>query len=377
MTNKYLIQLDGLRTFAVAMVIFCHYAAFSAIHSLNVFLGSAGVNLFFVLSGFLITSILISNKESQKTEGYSNWFAVKQFYVRRFLRIFPLYYLVIIVGFLIDTPGCRANIVALATYTTNWTQPHQGDLLSYAHMWSLCVEEQYYIIFPIIFIFLNSKHIKKLIVGMIVIAVISRIFITVYFFSAGNLIELGRAAYKITPACLDAFGAGALFAFVKFYYPHKALKMLNNKNSWILPCLFAFASLLLWMVDGTSDFMTITNALFNRTLISISSVYVIGLAAFSQFSGHTGRFLENKAIVYLGKISYGIYVYHYVLMYLFEDFSPTDLTKLDLMLSRVACLLLTIGLASVSWAIFEKPFNDLKRYFPYTNKKPVLVPVVA
>jgi peptidoglycan/LPS O-acetylase OafA/YrhL len=370
MTNpKYLIQLDGLRTFAVGLVIFSHYATLSSINSLNAFFGAAGVTLFFVLSGFLITSILISNKEHQETEGYSNGFILRQFYARRFVRIFPLYYLVIFVGIAINIPGARTNLTSLITYTANWMLPHQGDLKSYSHMWSLGVEEQFYILFPVAFVFIDRKYILKMLIAMVVLAIISRAMIIITFFADGNEKEVNWSAHRMTPACFDSFGFGSILAYLKFYYPIKTVKFLKKQRLWIFALLLTAGSLALWTVNSVADLATIVNALLNRTIISLASMYVIGIASFSLFSGNIKRFLENNVVVYFGKISYGIYVYHYIIMYLFDSFSPTSSATLNIALGRISCILLTVALASVSWAIFEKPFNDLKRYFPYAVKK--------
>src|SRR5437762_7625759 len=135
-------QLDGLRALAVTAVIAQHY---------KVLVGGAGygVHLFFVLSGFLITRILLGERENVETLGITRVRAFRQFYVRRMLRIFPLYYFVVIAGIALGVRNAREYAPWLLTYTFNLKMAAQGTVVEpFVHFWSLAIEEQYYLVWP-------------------------------------------------------------------------------------------------------------------------------------------------------------------------------------------------------------------------------------
>jgi len=102
--------------------------------------------------------------------------------------------------------------------------------------------------------------------------------------------------------------------------------------------------------------------------MSLASVYLIGIASFSGFRGPFGAFLTNNWVVYFGKISYGLYVYHYILLYFFQSFAPTNSPLLNLFLSKFICLIATVLVSAISWEYFEKPINKLKKHFSYQTK---------
>ncbi len=140
----YMKQLDGLRFLAVSAVMFGHWTlTIPALKTFDLYSATFGVNLFFVLSGFLIAQILLKNKQQEKPAAI-----LRTFYIRRFLRIFPLYYAVVFVGILINLPGARAYFLSLVTYTANYPFGISTNLGYLSHLWSLCVEEQFYIFSP-------------------------------------------------------------------------------------------------------------------------------------------------------------------------------------------------------------------------------------
>ncbi|HTB32844.1 MAG TPA: acyltransferase, partial [Bacteroidia bacterium] len=202
--SKHFNQLDGLRCIAVAIVLISHWLRYKAVDLVP--LGSMGVNLFFVLSGFLITRILLISKE--ENGGKAIWPPIKHFYLRRTLRIFPIYYLTIIFLALINFPSTRENIAWLLTYTFNI----KISLLSASvnnsvgflfHLWSLSVEEQFYIFFPLLLFLIPKSKIKSFIYSVILFGVASRLILYVLAAPKDSL-------YGLMPCCLDAFGIGAL-----------------------------------------------------------------------------------------------------------------------------------------------------------------------
>ena len=148
-TSKYRPDIDGLRALAVSLILLFHID-YSSLQG-----GYIGVDFFFVISGFLITSILLKTKGSFKTM-YINFLA------RRSLRIFPLYYFAILIFVIIGHPVVLENIGYLLTYTFNYRYPLITQANPLGHFWSLSVEEQYYLFWPIIVLALRH-HIKILV----------------------------------------------------------------------------------------------------------------------------------------------------------------------------------------------------------------------
>src|SRR6266849_732607 len=163
-TLEYRPQLDGIRTLAVSAVFLQHFVGFQNLPGILGVIpwGQLGVKLFFVLSGFLITGVLLRSRDAVEQAGVSNWFAARQFYVRRFLRIFPLYYFVIAICVLLNIPPVREILVWLLTYTLNIYASLRGQWgnldLYVAHFWSLAVEEQFYIVWPWFLLFAPRKR---------------------------------------------------------------------------------------------------------------------------------------------------------------------------------------------------------------------------
>jgi peptidoglycan/LPS O-acetylase OafA/YrhL len=143
-----MVHLDALRAFAILSVMACHLLSYRVARE-----GARGVSLFFVLSGFLITGILLNCKRYVERDGQPRLYTLRQFYVRRFLRIFPLYYLVVIVLWLLHDTGARMSIYWLLAYAGNVQHAvlyhqHNWPRLSIAHFWTLAVEEQFYLVWP-------------------------------------------------------------------------------------------------------------------------------------------------------------------------------------------------------------------------------------
>ena len=151
--NSYVKSLDGLRFLAVSLVLLDHWSNYK----LGFPASNLGVSLFFVLSGYLITGILLKSKDKDQANNFGHAKSLKLFYIRRTLRIFPLYYFILAVLYLTNEPAVRANIFWLATYMTNnyiaYTQQWMG---SFDHLWSLAVEEQFYLFFPFVIFFTTN-----------------------------------------------------------------------------------------------------------------------------------------------------------------------------------------------------------------------------
>jgi peptidoglycan/LPS O-acetylase OafA/YrhL len=351
----YLVQLDALRAFAVFGVLFFHF--YQRDGRVFVPVGVWGVRLFFVLSGFLITGILLNCRglSSTRSGGVGQ---LRQFYVRRTLRIFPLFYLVVFIAAAANIHSVRETFLWLVTYTSNiyfalrggWNGPIN-------HFWTLAVEEQFYLLWPWLILFVADRYLLPCIITAIFLAPVYKI---VGLLAGWNDFALS----VITFACMDSLGFGALLAFYRYKNPNQFARLGQHRAyNWI--------GLILLII-------VLTLTVIRPRLFFIGAAYDLTLAALFAWiihkasvgvSGFVGYLLEAKPLLYCGKISYGIYVYH--------NFMPLTVrrfcTRFDLAYPqqpgwRLAVFgTLTILVATLSWTIFEQPINNLKNRFRYSK----------
>jgi peptidoglycan/LPS O-acetylase OafA/YrhL len=337
-TNNYLVQLDGLRFVAIALVLVDHFTA--AVNKIP--FGPLGVNLFFVLSGFLITRILITSREKFKDSqnGFQSYF--KRFFIRRSLRIFPVYYLCILLLFVFNVPPVREKLGWFMFYGANiYMAVNQTWMGVVDHFWSLSVEEQFYIIFPVVIFFLPKKWLVPAFIAMLLGSLVFRMY---FFFSGYNWI----VNYVSMPACLDSFGLGAFMAWLLLFRPEQYRKVFGNG-------LLVVAGLLLWVgvVYWGKTFeqpKNVATDVWERLAGSVFCFFLIGKGVLG-YGGFVKQFLENGVVLYLGKISYGLYAYHNLVYNHFH--SPPDHPTLFF-------FTITVAVASLSWYCMEKPINNLK-----------------
>jgi peptidoglycan/LPS O-acetylase OafA/YrhL len=173
----YMPQLDGLRAIAVIAVLLHHFidTEYLPLFLSQIPFGYLGVRLFFVLSGFLITGILLRERLAIESGHVTISIAFRQFYIRRFLRIFPLYYLVIAITLAFGLEEATEYWLSLSTYTFNIEISLQGWYPSYfAHFWSLSVEEQYYVFWPWLILVVRRKFLVPATVLLVAFAPIFR-----------------------------------------------------------------------------------------------------------------------------------------------------------------------------------------------------------
>ena len=356
-----MIQLDSLRCFAVALVLFQHFAPFDYPEITKKFpWGDVGVQLFFVLSGYLITGILLDSRtQVEKTCGQFRRI-VKQFYIRRFLRIFPLYYGVLTVSALLDVQPVREGLAWHYAYLTNFYFASIGDWsYTVTHFWTLAVEVQYYLLWPLLILFLPRRLLIPSVLLTIGLAPIYRLLSVL---SGAN--EL--AIYTLLPANMDALGMGSLLAILSRStggHPEFAERLLP---------VGAFAGLALFgsltlLHKGFGSFRTLEPVL-SRTGMALFFVWLVHEAS-NGFRGLPGRLLQWRPFVYLGKISYGIYVYHLfafaLIQYLIGDIG----LSFGFRGANILCWSgLTVLMAALSFPLFERPITDLKRHFRYAGK---------
>ena len=348
-------QLDGLRAIAVAAVLIHHYIEGGWGLGANL-----GVKLFFVLSGFLITSILIRSRNLVKAQEGSKGIALRHFYVRRFLRIFPLYYFVVAIGLLINLEPAREYMVWLLTYTLNIRMSDQGWFIDhFAHFWTLAVEEQFYLIWPWFVLFIPRKWLIHVAICMILTGPLYRLYHVlgwVFFESDAG----GLRTYIFTLTCFDTLGMGSLLALVMHLdHPKESISKLVRIA---LPTSLVGVSLLFVARFIVDDW--VASLVLADVFVALFFCWLVSAAA-TGFRGPFGTILRTKPMRYLGKISYGLYVYHPFMPLLvalvfarlgwtYEEYAWTSI---------VLATLSTLAISSLSWHLMERPANALKRYF--------------
>ena len=205
---RHMPQLDSLRAIAVGLVFLLHFTQFRIVHVLET--GYIGVRLFFVLSGFLITLILLRYREEIAAGQAGFWAMAGRFYTRRFWRIFPPYYAFLAVIVVIGLPTAAEGVGWHLTYTSNAWYFFQPDQFSglLVHFWSLAVEEQFYLVWPFLILSVPERHIRTAIISTIVLGILFRLTGVV-----GGLSPFQVGV--VTPGCADALGFGALLAFAR------------------------------------------------------------------------------------------------------------------------------------------------------------------
>ena len=313
--------------------------------------GAMGLNLFFVISGFLITGILLKCKRYIES-GQPAMLTLRQFYARRFLRIFPLYYLVVFVSFACHFADVRANLWWYLSYSVNYYGVVTGKWISLSHFWTLALEEQFYLVWPLLILLVPRRALLLVPIISIAIGPISRSLILIFHLSSMSLMT--------TPVCLDTLGLGALLAVGYELRVDKLTVLLAKAGLWLgLPLLVTLKIVSILRIPHARDGIV----LFNLA-IGLFSVWLIS-GTVSRFGGIGGRILEWKPLRYIGVISYGIYVYHLPVMMLCRSSGFIGRIGVNRIWAALAFSILTVSLATISWYFYEKPINRWKKLFPY------------
>jgi peptidoglycan/LPS O-acetylase OafA/YrhL len=359
-TETHLVQLDGIRFFAILFVMIAHWLQwqmhfFAMKHAEFVH----GVTLFFVLSGFLITRILIVNKLKYEAAKRSPSGLLKSFYIRRFLRIFPIYYLTLFFLLAINFKNIHEVFIYLVTYTSNIYQSATNNYIgSFNHFWSLAVEEQFYIIWPWVIIFTPLKHLKKVIIGFVFLSVATRF----YLFYQMNWAWMAFDYFPLS--CFQALAMGGLVA----YWTVLKSDMLEKLDKgWLI--WSGIAVYTIFMYTRSYHELKAAKVLFDGLLFSAVAGLIILRASKGSFTGISKKILENRFVLYSGKISYGMYIFHLFIPELYYKLSPKiGITATNKYSQFVVFYVLTFVLSHFSWKYFESPINNLKDRFPYFKK---------
>ncbi len=361
MTRKipnYMPQLDSLRAFAVFAVMIHHWApGFLGFGPW----GDLGVRCFFVLSGFLITGILLRARDSVEKGDSSVAWELRQFYVRRSLRIFPIYYLTLLVGAFLGMHVLRETFWWHAGYGSNFYFAARGQWQGYiSHLWSLSVEEQFYLVWPALVFLLPRRRLPVFFAACVGAALLWR---------AGLAFTLGTehlALKVLLPSCLDSLVGGSLLAWAGASRPRPTSLPGPLQGRLFPAAIVLFTGLcVLDALDAAKAFRAVAGPLIETAFF----VGIVGLCA-RGITGIIGRVLDWAPIQYFGRISYGLYLYHMFAGYI----AGMVANKFHLTLPGPGpaqfALFFTMSLtaAALSSRFIERPCNALKRFFPTGNR---------
>lgn len=364
----YFPNLNTLRFFAAFLVVICHIEQFKLIFSLpNIFteksfafvIGKVGVVLFFVLSGFLITYLLLAE------EYVSSTISIKSFYMRRILKIWPLYFLIFILAIYIlplnsffIIPGFEAykvqenlflktilyifflpNLLMIATTTGDGFIPGAGQL------WSIGTEEQFYLFWPVLFKKIKVNRFVTLFGIIAVYIVVKKVIPLLPYFSFQKNLNIFWNLFNV-----DCMAIGGIFALIHFRKKEALLKILYNKYLQWGVLIVALVSMFRGVYFSYFFFYEIYGVMFGILILNFAT------NPKPIFS------LENKVTNYLGKISYGIYMYHCIAIIItLKSLMYFHLVNNVSIYAVTICL--TILLSMLSYHFFEDKFIRLKSRF--------------
>jgi peptidoglycan/LPS O-acetylase OafA/YrhL len=369
--------LDGLRGVAVMMVMALHVFKannqtpsrvinfiYALIHS-----GWMGVDLFFVLSGFLITRILYS---TQRDPRY-----LKNFYARRFLRIFPLYYGVIAVLVALE-PFLHLHLWRALPYYLTYTANLRpsgpirfydvpGNAIVISHFWSLQIEEQFYLVWPFVLALLRTRW--NIVAGAAV-GCAGAFALRCYFVIHAAHFANEYWAYAFTPCRIDSLLIGGTLAML--WFSNAKAKLIQ----WA-PLTFSLCVLVL-AADGVvrREFEPIGDPFLltiGFTLVAVAGAALIVLVLSRDFFR---KKFEGNVLCWLGRYSYGIYVFHFIWIYFLMETLRRHIVAvshskgLTVVISGLVLMVITILTAYTSYELYEKKLLRLKRYFAYKEDVP-------
>ncbi|NVB82475.1 MAG: acyltransferase family protein [Kofleriaceae bacterium] len=357
LTSGFIAELDGLRGIAILMVMVHRFWPRTGIGVGADVAGAGwiGVDLFFVISGFLITGILLD------TKGEPGYF--RNFYARRMLRIFPLYYL-FVVGVLLafsGNPEFRDHAGSPFWYLFHLGNIPEGILgkdVPYflAPTWSLAIEEQFYLTFPLLVWFLNRQRLTLLLVGMIAFAPVIRMITTFEF------PEHERVQYLFTLCRIDTLAVGCLLAI---------LVRSIDVEKWRVPLQFAammaLPSIIILAVASGLERTSPFDRVFGYSIVAVGCACIVAIVVLSRGS-RSLALLRLPPLQYFGKLCFGLYLLHRPADTLVRAVAARVGIQRDLWL-LVPKICVALALATISWQLFEKRFLRLKDWF-VTDRHP-------
>ncbi len=355
--DGYRIQLDGLRAFAVLGTMIHHWIPNAVFWKTWFPFGMAGVRLFFVLSGFLITGILLDQRRAIEASAQDTSFSLRNFFLRRVVRLVPAFYLLLLVAAALDLGAVRATLHWHIPYLSNLGLAVHGRWLSgVSHLWTLAVEEQFYVVWAFLILLVPRRALVPSIIAAIVAAPVFR--------SAGVAAGWGDITIGVNPiACFDTLGMGSLLAVL--FRGEWGERGERIREPLLRFCLWVGVPLLLVSILGErhygESFRRNVNLPLQESVLALVFTWVVARAT-TGFRGPVGKILSNPIIVSMGVMSYAIYLFHPivgkgVVRWLAVGWPYYPKVALS--------AFVTFALAWLSWQFIEAPARRYGRRFLY------------
>lgn len=334
---EYRNDIDGLRAIAVISVLLFHLGYLTN--------GYLGVDIFFVISGFLITNIIY-------TSAHKNEFSIIKFYERRIRRIFPLLFLICLIALLAgivvmlpeDLENLSQSVIAsnfsinnILMYITSgnyWAT--RNDFKPLMHTWSLGIEEQYYIIYPFIFYFLQRTKAKY---SVYIVAILTVVSLSAFLIQSDFSSKFYLIQYRFFELSIGGLGA--------IYLYHLDSEKPKFNSYWL------YVSITITILLVAVPILSIKPFLNVLITLSTAGILVIGSQYFNK-KGIYNTMFGNKAIVGIGKISFSVYMWHQ-LIFAFARY--TFIEEMTVLWSMILTLI-TLGLSIVTYNLIENPFRN-------------------
>jgi peptidoglycan/LPS O-acetylase OafA/YrhL len=329
-------DIDGLRSVAVLSVLFFHvgYASFSG--------GWIGVDVFFVISGFLITRLIRDGIDA-------GTFSFAIFYTRRARRLFPAFITTVVCSFIaasvVFDPVYRQRFAGEVLYTlagiSNFFFWREGGYFAVAadykpllHTWSLGVEEQFYLLWPLTMVFAH-RYFRSYVGLLVVLACVGSLVAADYEFYAGN----ENAVFFLLPSRVFEFAIGAIFLWLVELHPQKNIVL----EIALLLGLGMIATSAVWFTPRTPF----------PSLYALLPCLGAGLAIFGGSASYSGRILTNAPMVGVGKISYSLYLVHWPIIVFYKYHRLAPLTRLE----QASICAISIAIAASLFFLIEEPIR--------------------
>lgn len=338
--------MDGLRAVAILLILVHHFHG--PLHEYYEF-GPLGVRFFFVLSAFLVTRGFLKARRRCETGKSTATGEFVEFEKRRLIRIVPPYYLFLAIGTALAIVPVRETLGWTLPLLTNFYMAHIGDFPPViSHFWYIAVQEQIYLVWPWLILLIPFTKLRPVFIGLTVLTLGFR----------ASCIVLGASDYVrwFNPVgSLDSFAIGGFLACLSLEKP----RLLDRTSTRLWTGLLALAAILgghFLRLLPLQNPWSIGSELLEATGIAwVVACSVVG------FRGWPGKLLASPALVYLGKISYGIYVYHVLVSVLFDAWASSHHVVLGLNLRFAILTVITVAAAALSWHFFETPILKIRK----------------
>ena len=349
-------QIDALRALAVGFVLFDHYAMPEGSGPV----GRLSVRLFLIISGYLITEILLRARNEAEKTGSGPGEPLIAFYLHRLLRIAPAYFLVVGLTYALHPADFPGNVLAWhASFQSSifFARHDSWDLpWRLSHLWTLSVQEQFYLLWPLVVLFIPRRYLLAVTLSLMLIGPIFRL----------TMVALGQqetvAAFTLLPASLSAIGVGAVAALLEQRSAAPKASAGVDPPIWLAIglCLFILACLV--PHDFRWDYLVLE-------YVWLAPLTGLLLSASQGLRGPLGRVLDQAWLQYLGRISLGIYLYQWLAYDAVAALFPAGDPLIGRGLLRLVLVTpVCIALAALSWTFLERPVSRLRRLLPNARR---------